>query len=160
MTNRTYGVKIKTNDGGGDLNKSIEQLLGGTEVLRHQLRTEMDMYELGVAGIPKKAMIDLAMNINLSFRALAAILNISERTLQRKKELDLLNNKISEHILQIAEVYSRGSEVFSNLDDFHVWNGLENRALGNKKPIELLSSRYGAQMVLEELGRIEHGIFA
>lgn len=34
------------------------------------------------------------------------------------------------------------------------------KGVGNKKPADLLSSRYGAQMVLIELGRIEHGVIS
>ena len=36
----------------------------------------------------------------------------------------------------------------------------ENIALGGKRPIELLPSRYGAQMVLDVIGRIEYGVFS
>jgi len=139
---------------------TIERLLGGPEILGHKIHTGMDLYELGKEGIPKKALINLSQNINMSIRSISNILHITERTLQRKKDLDLLNENISEHIIQIAEVYSRGNEVFDTIEDFQVWINSSCKALGSKKPIELLSSRYGAQMVLDELGRIEHGVFS
>ena len=31
-------------------------------------------------------------------------------------------------------------------------------ALGNRTPASLLGSRFGAELVLDELGRIEHGV--
>ncbi len=139
---------------------TIENLLGGYEVIGHTIQTEMDLYELGKKGIPKKSLVALAQNIHMSTRAITNILHITERTLQRKKDLDLINESLSEHIIQIAEVYSRGNDVFDTIEDFQVWITASNTALGNKKPIELLSSRYGAQLVLDELGRIEYGVFS
>jgi len=41
----------------------------------------------------------------MSIMALTGILNVSERTLQRKKDTDLLSQSLSEHLLQLAEVY-------------------------------------------------------
>jgi uncharacterized protein (DUF2384 family) len=35
-----------------------------------------------------------------------------------------------------------------------------NVAFGNKTPLSLISSRFGTQMVLDELGRIEHGVLS
>lgn len=139
---------------------TIETLLGGREVIGQTIRTEMDLYELGKGGIPKKALLDLAAQTNMSLRTLSSILQISERTLQRKKDSDLLNESISEHVIQIAQIFSRGDEVFNSTEDFQTWINTTNKALGNKKPMELLSSRYGAQMILDELGRIEHGVFS
>ena len=139
---------------------TIESLLGGKEVIGQTIHTEMDLYELGKEGIPKRALLDLAHNTNMSLRTISHILHITERTLQRKRDSDLLNESISEHVIQIAEVYSRGNEVFDSVDDFQTWLNTANKALGNRKPVELMSSRYGAQMILDELGRIEHGVFS
>ena len=111
----------------------------------------------GKQGFRKKALLHFAKNINMSIRALTGILSITERTLRRKKDTDLLSESLSEHLLQLAEVYSRGEEVFSDIENFKTWFDTGNMALGNKKPVDLLSSRYGAQMVLIELGRMEHG---
>ncbi|MBN1311069.1 MAG: DUF2384 domain-containing protein [Anaerolineae bacterium] len=139
---------------------TVETLLGGKEVIGQSIHTEMDLYELGKGGIPKKALLDLADQTKMSLRTLSSILQISERTLQRKKDSDLLNESVSEHVIQIAQIFSRGNEVFDSVEDFQTWIDTANKALGNRKPMELLSSRYGAQMILDELGRIEYGVFS
>lgn len=139
---------------------TIEGLLGGYKVLGHEIHSEMDLYEIGKEGLPKMALVNLAKSINISIRSLSRILNVTERTLQRKKDLDLLNGSVSEQIIQIAEVYSRGEDVFDNIDNFQIWLDTPSTPFGKKKPFELLSSRYGAQMVLDELGRIEYGVFS
>ncbi len=136
----------------------VESLLGGPDFLGHEIRSDMDFFELSREGITKKALMNLAEGIHLSMKAITRLIPITERTLQRKRDSDRLSESVSEQVLQIAEVYSRGKEVFGTIEDFHVWTNLVNRALGDWTPLDLLSSRYGAQMILEELGRIEHGI--
>lgn len=139
---------------------SIEKLLGGSAVIGHSLKTEMDLFEISRVGIPKKSLLHLVSNLNVSVRAMSQLLNITERTIQRKKDVDLMDVATTEQILQIAEVYSRGSEVFGSSENFQDWMNAENLAFGGKRPIEMIPSRYGAQMVLDVIGRIEHGVFS
>lgn len=139
---------------------TVEDLLGGPKAIGSSIRSEMDYYTISRKGIKKRALVNLALNLGMSLRAIAALLNVTERTLQRKADSDLLDGTTSEQVLQIAEVFSRGGEIFGSQGDFREWIGTENKALGGKKPMELLSSRFGAQMVLDVLGRIEHGVFS
>ncbi len=139
---------------------TIQTLLGGSAVIGGTLHSDMDLYQLGNNGIPKQALIDLTEQTGMTMKTVAGILQISERTLQRKAESDLLSKGVSEHVIQIAQVFARGDEVFDSLEHFQVWLNTASVALGNKKPAELLSSRYGIGMILDELGRIEHGIFS
>jgi len=139
---------------------TIEKLLGGTGVIGHKIRTEMDLYEISRIGLPKQALLHLVTNLNFSVRSMTQLLNITERTIQRKGDSDLLDISTTEQILQVAEVFSRGSEVFGSPENFQTWMNTENIALGGKRPIELLPSRYGAQMVLDVIGRIEYGVFS
>jgi len=138
----------------------IEQLLGGSDLIGHAIRNEMDLYELSRTGLPKKALLNLIQNLGFTVKSMASLLNITERTIQRKSDMELLDFITSEQILQVADIYSRGSEVFGSPEGFKKWVSLENKALNNRKPIDLLSSRYGAQMVIDEIGRIEYGIIA
>lgn len=139
---------------------TVESLLGGPKAIGSSIRSEMDYYRISRKGIKKRALLNLAANLDISIRAIAAILNVTERTLQRKGDSDLLDGTTTEQVLQIAEVFSRGNEVFGSGADFREWVESGNKALGGKKPMELLSSRFGAQMVLDLLGRIEQGVFS
>ena len=153
-------VFYTTNGGYQMTDVTIEKLLGGRSVLGHSLETGMDRYELSRAGIPKKALLNLVSNLKVSLRSMTVLLNVTERTLQRKRDDELLDVSTSEQVIQIAEVYSRGNEVFGSFDNFQEWMNSENISFGGKKPIELLSSRYGAQMILDEVGRIQYGAFS
>jgi len=137
---------------------TIETLLGGYEVIGHAARTDMDLYEISRNGLPKKALLHLAANLKVSLRALSQLLNVAERTIQRKADQDLLDSSTTEQVLQLAEVFSRGQGVFGSSTRFQQWINTVNLTLGGKRPMELLQSRFGMQMVLDELGRIEYGI--
>ena len=66
----------------------------------------------------------------------------------------------TEKAVDLARLYSRGAEVFGNPDAFEEWIDSTVMALGNKKPKDFLDTSWGIEMLMEELGRIEHGIFA
>lgn len=138
----------------------VEGLLGGSAVIGNHINTDMDLYKLSKQGIPKLALVNFVQNIGSSMRAMAKILHVTERTLQRKSDSDLLSENVSEHIIQIAEVYMRGNQVFDSNADFVAWMHLANTALDNQAPNDLLSSRFGVQLILNELGRIEQGIYS
>ncbi len=129
---------------------TIEKLLGGSGVIGHSLKSEMDLFEISRAGLPKKSLLHLVSNLNVSLRAMSQLLNITERTIQRKGDLELMDVATTEQILQIAELYSRGSEVFGSAENFQDWMNADNLSLGGKRPIEMISSRYGAHMVSQK----------
>lgn len=91
----------------------------------------------------------------------ANFLNISTKSLQRyKNEKRFVFKPIhSEKIIELAEVTNFGNEVFDNNKSFYSWLNTSSIALGNMKPLELLKNSYGKEMVMDELHRIDHGIF-
>lgn len=103
----------------------------------------------------------LQLHLGFSEEKWADILSLSPKSLQRyRKEKDFKFKPIhSEKLVEIAEVVDAGLEVFGDNDKLYLWLSTPNFALGNQKPMDLISDSYGKQMVLEELVRIEHGIF-
>ncbi len=91
----------------------------------------------------------------------AIFLDISTKSLQRyKKDSEYVFKPIhSEKIIELAEVTNLGRAVFDSNEQFYTWLNSPSLALGNLKPIELLKDSYGKEMVLNELNRIDQGIF-
>jgi putative toxin-antitoxin system antitoxin component (TIGR02293 family) len=91
----------------------------------------------------------------------ASFLDISTKSLQRyKKDNTFVFKPIhSEKIIELAEVTNLGTTIFDTSEQFYSWLNTTSLALGNLKPIELLNNSYGKEIVLNELNRIEHGIF-
>ena len=91
----------------------------------------------------------------------AAILHVSERTLQRYAK----NNGVfapinAERALQIAAVIKEGIITFGNATLFYSWIKRKPYMLEGNLSFESLTSIDGIQKVLTQLGRIQHGIFA
>jgi putative toxin-antitoxin system antitoxin component (TIGR02293 family) len=91
---------------------------------------------------------------------MAQLLPVTGRTIQRYTLQKPFNRAVSEQILQIVEVVAKGLEVLQGREKFLAWMNHPNKALNNKTPMSLLNSKFGADMVLDELGRIEHGVFS
>lgn len=92
----------------------------------------------------------------------AEFLSLSKKTLQRySTDADYLFKPIhTEKIIELAEVTNFGKEVFDSTTQFYLWLNTPSFALGNLKPVELLKNSYGKELVMDELNRIDHGIFA
>lgn len=138
----------------------VAEVLGGEKILRKKIQSRMDLVELSNKGVTKNALRHLAKFLSFTMGQMAALLPVTERTIQRYAPRKHFNRVVSEQILQIAEVAAKGAEVFEDRDKFLAWMDHPNRALADKTPLSLLNSRFGAEMVLDELGRIEHGVFA
>lgn len=111
-------------------------------------------------GVPKKALDNLINSTGISPTEIAHIIGTSDRTLRRYTPKQKLNPEQSERIIELAKLYSRGEEVFGRIDDFNVWMNTSLIALGNKKPKEYMDTSIGIDLLMNEIGRIEHGIFA
>ena len=96
-----------------------------------------------------------------SERDWASFLDISTKSLQRYRidRNHTFKSNHSEKIIAIAEVTQIGLEVFGDLEQLRLWFETPNFALGNLTPSELLKDAYGKELVVNELVRINHGIF-
>ncbi len=138
----------------------LAKILGGKKVLQKSIQSQMDLVTLSDKGITKDALLHLAKYLSFSMNQMAQLLPVTERTIQRYTSKKHFNRVVSEQILQIAEVAAKGSEVFESREKFLNWMNHPNMALDKKTPMSLLNSKFGVDMVLDELGRIEHGVFS
>lgn len=138
----------------------ITAILGGESVLQKKIQSQMDLIELSHNGLPKDALANLAKYLSFTIDQIAELLPVTERTIQRYTGHKHFSRAVSEQILHIAFVAAKGTEVFETKDRFLSWLNHPNKALANEPPIHLLSSRFGVQMVLDELGRMEYGVFS
>jgi putative toxin-antitoxin system antitoxin component (TIGR02293 family) len=91
----------------------------------------------------------------------AAILHISERTLQRYAKANGVFASINaERAMQIAQVLNRAKEVFGDISKFYHWIKRNPYMLEGNLSMQSLTSNDGINKVLIQLGRIEHGLFA
>ncbi len=91
----------------------------------------------------------------------AAMLHISERTLQRyAKNNGTFSFINAERFHQIMQVIERGKKVFGKTELFYNWLHSNPPMLEGDLSALTLTTYDGIQKTLTQLGRIEHGIFA
>ncbi|MDB5280184.1 MAG: hypothetical protein JWR61_5139 [Ferruginibacter sp.] len=91
----------------------------------------------------------------------ASLLHISERTLQRYAKNNGSFAPINaERAMQIAQVINEGKKTFGKTELFYNWLKRKPLMLEGPLSFESLTTAYGIQLVLTQLGRIQHGILA
>ena len=99
----------------------------------------------------------------LSLNVWSKLLPVSKRTLQR--ELENKSNKlelpISEILIEVGEIYEIGLLAFDNdKDRLNEWLRTENPYFNNKKPLDIMDTHKGRDLVKCELIRIEYSEFS
>ena len=112
-------------------------------------------------GVTNQLFNEIKTNSPFSDLQWSVFLNINIRTLQRYniEKAHVYKPMQSERIFELAEVISKGNTVFDEPEHFQIWLNTPSLALGKEKPINLLDSSYGKDLVLAELNKIEYGIF-
>ncbi|MBK9328190.1 MAG: DUF2384 domain-containing protein [Sphingobacteriales bacterium] len=143
--------KVREREVSYDFSSAISPILfDDARLLIHKSRAGVDMARIN----------QLAEIYNLSLKDIASILHLSERTLQRYSLSELLNPESSERALRLQRLYERGAGVFGTLDNFIEWMKSPVLIFKNEKPISFLDTIFGFELLEDELGRIEHGVFA
>ncbi len=103
----------------------------------------------------------IADKVEITQKEWSDILHISERTLQRySKDNTAFNFSVIDRILLIDKVIKKGVDVFGTAKDFIIWLKQEPSSIEGKLHFSCLASFDGTSKILNQLGRIEHGILA
>jgi len=145
-------VYLLPNDDG--MTKNIKEIFR-----KGKLNSRMDYVFLSREGIPMNTLDRILKFTSLSIKELSDILPISERQLSRYDKKHVLRKDISSHLIQLVELFERGYEILGK-EKFKIWVRTENRALGKIRPLDILDTSIGIEMVQDILGRIEHGVYS
>lgn len=135
-------------------------VLGGKAFMSAKPSSSIDFIIASERGIPKLSVENLAGVLAIPMVDMAGLLNVSYKTLGRKKKTDMLDELSSSLSIEIANTVAKGLAVFEDRDKFNRWLQKENRALKGKKPFELLHTPTGIKLVNQILGRIEEGVYS
>jgi len=112
-------------------------------------------YELSSRSISKEYIKDIIRLAKLTVSELISFIPISIDSYKRRVDF---NPSVTEKVLEIEEVYRRGLDAFG--DSFYAWMDANNVSLDGKKPKELLANSFGVRILLDEIGKLEHGVLA
>jgi putative toxin-antitoxin system antitoxin component (TIGR02293 family) len=143
--------KVATN-----LQAVIEEL-GGKHALGRTLASEDDMREAIRKGFPPGVVEELMRASELTLKELAAALDLSPRSLQRRRRSGRLARYESDRLYRLARIIALANEFIGDHEKAVRWLKRPNRALGGIAPVEALDTELGARQVENILGRIAYG---
>lgn len=122
--------------------------------------SSFEKMEAAREGISKKDLESLKAKTGMDYTSLANALSVTRATLINKKHNEKFGLSLSEKIMDIADLYAFGFEVFENESSFRQWMNTSNRALNYQKPIELIDNQFGREEVRNIIGRISYGVYS
>jgi putative toxin-antitoxin system antitoxin component (TIGR02293 family) len=140
----------------------VGHLLGGVRVLKRTLGTAFDAHEMLLAGLPGDALNQLERRLQvLDAAALEKAIGMSLRTLQRRRAdpSQPLSVDQSSRVWRFAEILGKATEVMGSQRDAEEWLSEPATGLNGQKPVDLLATAAGTELVETFLGQIEYGVY-
>jgi putative toxin-antitoxin system antitoxin component (TIGR02293 family) len=140
----------------------VERVLG-TRSMR--IKGPIDLHERIVQGFPRRTMVNLVEGFTIlkpdeSFKAL----NVSARTWHRikadKEQSTPLDADQSSRVWNLAEVLTKAEEVLGSRQDAEQWLATPATGLDSHRPIELMATAQGAELVKTLLDQMAYGVYA
>lgn len=142
MVNELHGVVVE---------------LGGRAALGRVLNTASDLQSAIREGFPPVVVRKVMDSAGLTLKELAASLDLSPRSLQRRRERGRLASYESDRLYRLARIVALAKHHIGNGEAAARWLKRPNRALGGRSPLELVDTEPGARAVEDVLGRIAYG---
>lgn len=113
-----------------------------------------------VTDFPFRKFRKIAEKVPFTQKDWANILHLSERTLQRyAKDNSAFDGIYVDRILLLEQLIETGLETFVNSNALYQWLKKDKIVLGNKINFESLYSSQGINDIIDQLGRIQHGVY-
>ncbi len=139
----------------------ISELLGGVLSLNSSIKNYYDLILLSRAGISRASADSVISFSGMSKKSFVEdILNLSIKTLERKKADDKLDKRTSSLVIEVARVLEHTYQIFDEKEKVHKWLSKPNSALHGETPFSLFSTPTGIGMVEDVLTRIEEGVYS
>jgi putative toxin-antitoxin system antitoxin component (TIGR02293 family) len=139
-----------------ELDAVVEEL-GGEPILGRSFRTETDLQEAIREGLPQTVVEEVMHAAGLTLKELATSLDLSPRSLQRRRHEGRLARYESDRLYRLARIVALAKHYLGDDDTATRWLRRPNRALGGSTPLEVIDTELGARAVENVLGRIAYG---
>ncbi len=141
----------------------VATLLGGRRVLRTTLKSPLDAHEMILKGIPSRALTHLVDRLVVlrPTKSLEKAVGMSLRTFQRRKEAGAkpLSQEQSGRAWKFAEILARATDVLGSQEEAEKWLDRPAIGLDRRRPIDLLATPAGVELVEDHLTRLAYGVY-
>jgi len=144
--------------------QQVVSLLGGSRALRQTPHSMIDAHQMLLGGLPEGALRHLldTLVILAKTESLEKAVGMSLRTFQRLKDMPErhLSVEQSGRTWKFAGILAKATAVFGSQQEAELW--LERPAVGlnQERPIDLLQTPAGIELVDDFLRRLEYGVYA
>jgi putative toxin-antitoxin system antitoxin component (TIGR02293 family) len=137
--------------------QAVARELGGKRTLGRSFSNDSDMREAIRDGFPPAVVEELMRASGLTLKELAGSLDLSPRSLQRRRRSGQLARYESDRLYRLARLLAIASEYLGDQERAQRWFKRPNRALGGVSPVSAIDTEVGARQVENILGRIAYG---
>lgn len=138
--------------------ESVVQELGGTRVLRAQVRTLLELDRLVSKGLPFRSLRVVAERYPEPYRRRIESLVVPRTTLQRREASGVLSPEESERLERVARLGALAEYVWESRDAARGWLTTPLPLLEGAVPLELAATDLGARRVEDVLWKLEHSL--
>jgi putative toxin-antitoxin system antitoxin component (TIGR02293 family) len=136
--------------------RSVIRELGGERALGRAMTSDRDLREAIRDGFPHAVLEELMRASGLTLKELADALDLSSRSLQRRRHGRLARFE-SDRLYRLARLLALARENLGDAARATRWLKRANHALGGVAPIAAIDTELGARQVENLLGRIAYG---
>ena len=139
----------------------VAEILGVVALFRSSMRSPVAVHEVLHSGLPSKALLRAMQSVEAPTPLLLDIFGISLRTFMRLKSEPSrrLGAEQSSRIWQFAEVMAKAEDVLGGHTRAVEWLLKPAMSLENRRPIDLLSTSVGGQLVDDVIERMRYGVY-
>ena len=137
--------------------RAVVAELGGKQALGRTFASDRDMREAIREGFPPAVVEKLMRASGLTLKELADALDLSPRSLQRRRRTGRLARYESDRLYRLARIVALANEYLGGHERALSWLKRPNRALGGIAPMGAIDTEPGARQVENILGRIAYG---
>ena len=127
------------------------------EVLGRSFRTQSDLQAAIRDGFPQSVVEEVRRSAGLTLKELATSLDLSPRSLQRRRREGRLARYESDRLYRLARIVGLAKHYLGDGQKATRWLKRPNRALGGSAPLDAIDTELGARGVENVLGRIAYG---
>src|SRR5438034_11225689 len=137
--------------------RAVVHELGGEQTLGRSLSSDRDLRDAIREGFPPAVVEGLMQASGLTLKELAEALDLSPRSLQRRRRTGRLARFESDRLYRLARIIALARESLGEDEIATRWLKRPNRALGGVAPVAAIDTEPGARQVENVLGRIAYG---
>src|SRR5579863_1602299 len=137
--------------------RAVIQELGGERTIGRTLSSDRDLREAIREGFRPAVVDELMRASGLTLKELAGALDLSPRSLQRRRRSGRLARFESDRLYRLARIVALAQQSLGGHERAMRWLKRGNRALAGVAPIAALDTELGSRQVENVLGRIAYG---